>query len=91
MLYKLVLIYNYIQSLQYLLGRTNQTQQSSEEVLTEENQYNNTMQSIKSMIPIHDVTQYDSDDSEDIVNIRQCCDGKHDVSTLSKKHSHTHL
>ncbi|CEG81140.1 hypothetical protein RMATCC62417_15371 [Rhizopus microsporus] len=28
---------------------------------------------------------------KNIVNIRQCCDGKHDVSTLSKKHSHTHL
>lgn len=90
MLYKLVLIYNYIQSLQYLLGRTNQTQQSSEEVLAEENQYNNTMQSIKSIIPIHDANQYDSDDSEDIVNIRQCCDGKHDLSTLSKKHIHNH-
>ncbi|EIE85581.1 hypothetical protein RO3G_10291 [Rhizopus delemar RA 99-880] len=37
----------WLKSLQYLLGRTNQTQQSSEEVLTEENQYNNTMQSIK--------------------------------------------
>ncbi|PHZ17744.1 uncharacterized protein RHIMIDRAFT_11710 [Rhizopus microsporus ATCC 52813] len=81
----------WFKSLSYLLGRSTHAHPSTEESPTEESQYNNTMQSIKSMIPIHDVTQYDSDDSEDIVNIRQCCDGKHDVSTLSKKHSHTHL
>ncbi|KAG0837047.1 hypothetical protein G6F16_005756 [Rhizopus arrhizus] len=40
----------WLKSLQYLLGRTNQTQQSSEEALTEENQYNNTMQSIKTYV-----------------------------------------
>lgn len=38
----------------------------------------------------HDIVQYDSDDSEDIPNIRQCCDGKHDVSTLSKGGAHHH-
>ncbi|CAO3703584.1 unnamed protein product [Rhizopus stolonifer] len=79
----------WLKSLQHILGRTKQTQ-SSDEIPAEENQYNNTMQSIKSMIPIHDPNQYDSDDSEDLVNIRQCCDGKHDLSTLSKKHPHSH-
>ncbi|CEP15628.1 hypothetical protein [Parasitella parasitica] len=43
------------------------------------------------MIPqMTDVIQYDSDDSEDMVNIRQCCDGKHDVSTLSRGQHHHH-
>ena len=37
-----------------------------------------------------EVTQYDSDESEDLVNIRQCCDGKHDLSTLSRGHHHHH-
>ncbi|KAI9272748.1 meiotic cell cortex C-terminal pleckstrin homology-domain-containing protein [Phascolomyces articulosus] len=27
----------------------------------------------------------DSDDSDDFINIRQCCNGKHDVSTLARK------
>ena len=27
----------------------------------------------------------DSDDSEDYINIRQCCNGKHDISTLARK------
>ena len=27
----------------------------------------------------------DSDDSEDFINIRQCCNGKHDISTLARK------
>jgi hypothetical protein len=35
-------------------------------------------------------TQYDSDDSDDSVNIRQCCDGKHDVSTLTRGQHHNH-
>lgn len=49
----------------------------------------------RSMIP-QDVSNYDSDDSDDLVNIRQCCDGKHDLSTLSKgtqhhlQHNHHH-
>ncbi|KAL9559682.1 hypothetical protein MBANPS3_000305 [Mucor bainieri] len=46
----------------------------------------------RNIIPPHmmDVTQYDSDDSDDMVNIRQCCDGKHDVSTLSRGQHHHH-
>jgi hypothetical protein len=36
------------------------------------------------------VAQYDSDDSDDNIDIRKCCDGKHDISTLSKEHSHHH-
>ncbi|KAF1800007.1 hypothetical protein FB192DRAFT_1286028 [Mucor lusitanicus] len=50
-----------------------------------------TKTSDRSMPPhMMDVTQYDSDDSDDMVNIRQCCDGKHDVSTLSRGQHHHH-
>lgn len=44
----------------------------------------------RSIPQMMDVTQYDSDDSDDMVNIRQCCDGKHDVSTLSRGQHHHH-
>lgn len=49
-----------------------------------------TKTSDRSIPPMLDVTQYDSDDSDDMVNIRQCCDGKHDVSTLSRGQHHHH-
>lgn len=75
----------------FLAGRSSQAQHSSEELPAEEVQQDATTQSIKNMIPAQEVAQYDSDDSEEMINLRQCCDGKHDLSTLSKKHSHTHL
>ncbi|KAG1141903.1 hypothetical protein G6F37_007959 [Rhizopus arrhizus] len=78
-------------SMMFLAGRSSQAQHSSEELPTEEVQQDATTQSIKNMIPAQEVAQYDSDDSEEMINLRQCCDGKHDLSTLSKKHSHTHL
>lgn len=49
-----------------------------------------TKASNRSISQMMDVTQYDSDDSDDVVNIRQCCDGKHDVSTLSRGQHHHH-
>ena len=49
----------------------------------------NTLATRASERSIHDSLQYDSDDSEDNINIRQCCDGKHDVTTLSRN-SHQH-
>ncbi|KAG1133783.1 hypothetical protein G6F42_001119 [Rhizopus arrhizus] len=78
-------------SMMFLAGRSSQAQHSSEELPTEEVQQDATTQSIKNMIPAQEIAQYDSDDSEEMINLRQCCDGKHDLSTLSKKHSHTHL
>ncbi|KAG1456088.1 hypothetical protein G6F46_007849 [Rhizopus delemar] len=78
-------------SMMFLAGRSSQAQHSSEELPAEEAQQDATTQSIKNMIPAQEVAQYDSDDSEEMINLRQCCDGKHDLSTLSKKHSHTHL
>lgn len=50
----------------------------------------NTKASDRNIPQMMDVTQYDSDDSDDMVNIRQCCDGKHDVSTLSRGQHHHH-
>lgn len=44
----------------------------------------------RSMNHLADMSQYDSDDSDDLVNIRQCCDGKHDVSTLTRGEHHNH-
>lgn len=44
----------------------------------------------RSIPHVQDVSNYDSDDSDDLVNIRQCCDGKHDLSTLSKGSHHHH-
>lgn len=44
----------------------------------------------RSIPQARDVVNYDSDDSDDLVNIRQCCDGKHDLSTLSKGSHHHH-
>ncbi|KAL0091336.1 meiotic cell cortex C-terminal pleckstrin homology-domain-containing protein, partial [Phycomyces blakesleeanus] len=39
----------------------------------------------------HSLAGEDSDDSEDLVNIRSCCDGKHDLSTLRRdSHNHHH-
>lgn len=69
----------------FLVGRNHSQQASTEELTTEPD---STTQCVKNMIPTNE-TQYDSDESEDMVNIRQCCDGKHDLSSLSKKHSHT--
>ncbi|KAI8393448.1 uncharacterized protein BYT42DRAFT_609242 [Radiomyces spectabilis] len=39
---------------------------------------------------IHSYNGYDSEDSEDLIDIRQCCDGKHDLTTLSRDHKHHH-
>ncbi|KAI9245636.1 hypothetical protein BY458DRAFT_447189 [Sporodiniella umbellata] len=69
-------------SMLFLVGRGHSAQQTSAENLLTE------VDNIKGMIPGQEA-QYDSDDSEDMINIRQCCDGKHDLTSLSKKHSHT--
>jgi hypothetical protein len=94
-----------IQSLTYLLGRPdNATNQLIEEPrLTTESSatgidtishrqttFSTKASSVRSIPHAQDILQYDSDESEDLVNIRQCCDGKHDVSTLSKHHNHHH-
>ncbi|KAI8979859.1 hypothetical protein BDF20DRAFT_872100 [Mycotypha africana] len=39
---------------------------------------------------IFDVEDSDSADSEELIDVRQCCGGKHDISTLSKNRHHNH-
>ncbi|KAI9486371.1 MAG: hypothetical protein EXX96DRAFT_516368 [Benjaminiella poitrasii] len=91
----------WLKSLIYLLSRPNnanqqiieESRQSTDSTTTENADYLqtailNTHNSERSIPQIVDATQYDSDESEDIVNLRQCCNGKHDVSTLSREARH---
>ncbi|KAK4511169.1 uncharacterized protein ATC70_012382 [Mucor velutinosus] len=93
----------WLKSLSFLLHRPNDTNNQiiEEPRLTSDSSVENaghqqsvnsaaidTKTSDRSIPHILDVTQYDSDDSDDMVNIRQCCDGKHDVSTLSRGQNH---
>lgn len=92
----------WLKSLSYLLVRPN----SSSSQIVEEPRYTTESGTVEnaghqqttlssrgmeeSISHAQDLAQYDSDDSEDLVNIRQCCDGKHDVSTLSRNNHHHH-
>lgn len=93
----------WLKSLSYLLGRPNDstsqlieeprlTTESSSAIENAGHPQTSTINSKASdrSIPhhVHDIAQYDSDDSDDLINIRQCCDGKHDLSTLSKNNHH---
>lgn len=78
-----------------MLGRPTSVQEESQSATSSFVEHagqpqQNTLSSRTSNAIIADAIQYDSDDSEDMVNIRQCCDGKHDVSTLSRGHHHHH-
>ncbi|GAA5814324.1 hypothetical protein MFLAVUS_007818 [Mucor flavus] len=92
----------WLKSLSYLLGRPNEASNqliedprltSDSSVIENAGHQQSTLSSRASnrSIPhVQDVSNYDSDDSDDLVNIRQCCDGKHDLSTLSKGSHHHH-
>ncbi|KAI9257818.1 hypothetical protein EDC94DRAFT_522094 [Helicostylum pulchrum] len=92
----------WLKSLSYLLGRPNEASNqliedprptSDSSVIENAGHQQSTLSSRvsnRSIPHVQDVSNYDSDDSDDLVNIRQCCDGKHDLSTLSKGSHHHH-
>ncbi|KAI8365667.1 hypothetical protein EDC96DRAFT_509460 [Choanephora cucurbitarum] len=84
-------------SLSYLLGRSTEPEETSTRLTNDSSStidnaghQQGTKPSDMNVSNDAEVTQYDSDESEDLVNIRQCCDGKHDLSTLSRGHHHHH-
>ncbi|KAG0165211.1 hypothetical protein DFQ28_009087 [Apophysomyces sp. BC1034] len=83
----------WLKSLSYLLGRPSFPEDASSEVfdtqgsLAEEEK---TRISSSLVQGSHSALGYESDESEDLLNVRQCCDGKHDLSTLSRRGSHNH-
>ncbi|KAF7721272.1 hypothetical protein EC973_004981 [Apophysomyces ossiformis] len=79
----------WLKSLSYLLGRPSYCEDTAVELL--EPQVNLTEDETERRLV--EGTQggfgYESDESEDLLNVRQCCDGRHDLSTLSR-HGSTH-